>query len=94
MSCTSKTDYAVAPAEFLIEWVEEKNVGVSVLQSELGLSTTEFEDFVSGRLRIDFDLAAALFELTGVPFRTWLSLDDQYVSDCERLNISYSQGVS
>jgi HTH-type transcriptional regulator/antitoxin HigA len=73
----TETNYAVAPGEYLKEWLNE--------QHPLTRTTTQLSDIIEGTAPITTDIAAQLEHLTGIPTSSWLRHEATYRSDLERL---------
>ena len=82
---TPQTNYAVAPGEWLQEWLEDRTMSWDQAASLLGRSRKEIDDIVSGKTPITSELAEELANLTNMPAKSWLRIEEMYRSDVERL---------
>lgn len=79
------TNYAVAPGEYLAEWLE--NTGHTQLEAanRLGVSRKQVNEIVNGRAPITADSAFKLERLTGIAADVWLRMEMQYRADLARI---------
>ncbi len=71
-------DYAVAPGEFLQEWLEDEDVTQEELAHRTGTSRKRINEIVNGKARITEDFAHVLGLATGIPAATWLRHENRY----------------
>lgn len=82
----TKTDYAVAPGEYLAEWIEDHpDVDRDAVAKQLQTSRLVIDRLIEGRIELDPALAARLEGLTSVPTAAWLRYEQQYRDDLRRL---------
>lgn len=79
-----KTDYAVAPGEYIEEWLEDEGMTQTEAAKRLGISRKHVNRVIAGA-RLTEDLAQALEIVTGTPARRWLQIEAQYRADVQRL---------
>ena len=81
------TNYAVAPGEFLQEWIEEEGHGVTQaeLAQQLGVSRKLVNELLRGKAPITPETALKLERVTNIPGSTWLLYESQYRGDLARL---------
>lgn len=81
------TDFAMAPGEFLQEWIKEEGGGIlpSDLAERLGVSCKHINRILSGKAPISPELALKLENITGIPRKAWLAYEALYQKDRERL---------
>lgn len=81
------TNYAVAPGEFLQEWIEEEGRGItqSDLAERLGVSRKHVNQILGGKASISPELALRLEHVTGIPCRAWLAYEALYQEDRARI---------
>lgn len=74
------TDFAVAPGEFLQEWIEEEGSGIteSDLAERLGVSRDHVDQILRGEAPISPELALRLECITGIPSKGWLAYEKLY----------------
>ncbi|NKY60775.1 helix-turn-helix transcriptional regulator [Nocardia flavorosea] len=79
----TETNYAVAPGEFLAEWMEENHVDqmADLLEASPGL----VYELLDGYAAVTFSRAERLEGVTGIPVRAWLRFEEQYRADLARL---------
>jgi HTH-type transcriptional regulator/antitoxin HigA len=82
----TQTNYAVAPGEYLKEWLEEHHQPLEDLSSLLVCTPRQATKLLTGYTRITPTLATRLELLTTIPADTWLRYETKYRSDLERLN--------
>ncbi|WP_185982281.1 ImmA/IrrE family metallo-endopeptidase [Arthrobacter sp. KBS0703] len=78
------TDYAVAPGEFIRDWIDENEVSQAWLARQLGVSRKHVSMLLSGA-RLTEDVAMKLELVTGIPSRIWLGYEATYRADVARL---------
>ncbi len=82
----TETDYAVAPGEYVAEWVEDQpDLDLDAVAERLQTSRLVIDRLIEGRLELDAPLATRLEGLTGVPTAAWLRYEQQYRADLRRL---------
>ena len=81
------TNYAVAPGEFLQEWIEEEGNGITQaeLAQQLDVSRKLVNEIINGKAPITPDTAIRLGRVTSIPSDAWLRYEAQYQNDCARL---------
>ena len=82
------TNYAVAPGEFLQEWIEEEGHGITQaeLAQRLGVSRKLVNEILNGKAPITPETALKLDRVTSIPSSAWLLYEAQYRDDLTRLN--------
>lgn len=81
----AERDYAVAPGEYVTEWLEENDISMQELAFALGVNETYAWDLIAGKVPVSEEIAAALEKLTGIPVKQWAVLDATYWKDRARL---------
>ncbi|MET0888337.1 MAG: hypothetical protein ABWX92_18010, partial [Mycetocola sp.] len=81
----SRTNYAVAPGEYLVEWLVENDVGQIDAAIRIGWAEAHVDDLINGRTPVDSATAALLERLTSIPATTWLRYEATYRADLVRL---------
>ncbi len=81
------TNYAVAPGEFLQEWIEEEGNGITQaeLAQRLDVSRKLVNEIINGKAPITPGTAIRLGRVTSIPSDAWLRYEAQYQNDCARL---------
>lgn len=81
------TNYAVAPGEFLQEWIDEEGNGITQaeLAQQLNVSRKLVNEIINGKAPITPDTAIKLGRVTSIPSDAWLHYEAQYQSDRARL---------
>lgn len=79
------TDYAVAPGEYLVEWLVENDVSTIDAAIRIGWAEAHVDDLINGRKPVDSATAALLERLTSIPALSWLSYEATYRADLVRL---------
>ena len=82
----AQRNYAVAPGEYVTEWLEENAITMEELAFALGVNETYTKDLIEGKIPINEDIAKALEKLTGIPVKQWAVLDATYWKDKARIN--------
>ena len=81
----SKTDYAVAPGEYLEEWIEDQGFSQQRVAELVGSSRKQVNEIVNGRAPITSDMAMRLERVVGIPARVWLRYEAMYRADLARI---------
>ncbi|SHJ80594.1 HTH-type transcriptional regulator / antitoxin HigA [Tessaracoccus bendigoensis DSM 12906] len=79
-------NYAVAPGEYLAEWLEEERFTQQQLADRLGWSRKRVNEIVGGRAPVSAEAAIQLERVTGIPSDSWLRFETAYRSDLARLH--------
>lgn len=85
---TSLNNYAVAPGEYLSEWLEETSTTQQQAADRLGCSRKLVNEIVNGRAAVSTDTALKLERLTSIPADAWLRFETQYRLDLARIRES------
>lgn len=79
------TDYAVAPGEYLEEWIEDQGLSQQQVADLLGSSRKQVNEIVNGRAPVTSDTAMRLERVVGIPVKTWLKYEALYRADLARI---------
>lgn len=79
------TNYAVAPGEYLEEWIDGHGLSQQRLAELLGSSRKQVNEIVNGRAPITTDTAMRLERVVGIPATTWLKYEALYRADLARI---------
>jgi len=91
---SARTNYAVAPGEYITEWIEEHHMDRHDLAWKLGVPVTFVNELLAGAVALDEGVRTALEKLTGIPREHWRRLDSQYWADRERIAAQEHQARS
>lgn len=83
-----ETNYAVAPGEYVEEWMEDNNVSLSHMSSLLGQEEEQTQFLLRGEVELTDENAERLEEVTGIKKKMWKSCENLYRSDLERLGLT------
>ncbi len=81
---TADTDYAVPPAAFLEEWLDEEGISQAELARRMGVSPKHVSKLLGG-VPLTADVATKLSLVTNIPARVWLGYESAYRADLTRL---------
>lgn len=81
----TSTNYAVAPGEYLEEWIDDHGLSQQRVAELLGSSRKQVNEIVNGRAPITSDTAMRLERVVGIPARTWLKYEALYRADLARI---------
>lgn len=81
----SVTNYAVAPGEYLEEWIDDHGLSQQRVAELLGSSRKQVNEIVNGRAPITSDTALRLERVVGIPAKTWLKYEALYRADLARI---------
>ena len=84
------TNYAVAPGEYLAEWIDEQALSQGAVADLLGMSRKHVNEIVNGHATISPESAVKLGRLTGIPADAWLRYEALYRADLARLASEHS----
>jgi len=79
------TDYAVAPGEYLEEWIFEQGLSRQKAAELLGCSCEQVSEIINGRAPITGDTALSLEGAVGIPADSWLRYEAAYRADLVRI---------
>ncbi len=79
-------NYAVAPGDFLQEWLDDTATTQQEAGDRLGCSRKHVNEIVNGRTPVTPEMALRLQRLTGIPADTWLVYEAGYRADLARLH--------
>lgn len=79
-------NYAVAPGEYLAEWLDDEHFTQKQLADRLGWSRKRVNEIVGGRAPISAEAAIQLERVTGIPADSWLRFEAAYRADLARLH--------
>jgi addiction module HigA family antidote len=79
------TNYAVAPGEYLEEWINEHGLSQQRVAERLGCSRKQVNEIVNGRAPITSDTAFRLERVVGIPADSWLRYEAAYRADLARI---------
>ncbi|VXB11340.1 HigA family addiction module antitoxin [Plantibacter sp. T3] len=82
---TLDTNYAVAPGEYLAEWLDDTATTQQDAANLLGCSRKLVNEIVNGRAPVSSDTALKLERLTSIPADSWLRFETQYRLDLARV---------
>ncbi len=79
------TNYAVAPGEYLEEWIDDQDFSQQRVADMLGCSRKQVNEIIHGRAPITADTARRLERVVGIPADAWLRYEAAYRADLARL---------
>lgn len=79
-------NYAVAPGEYLSEWLDDERFTQQQLADRLGWSRKRVNEIVGGRAPITAEAAIQLERVTRIPVDSWLRFETAYRADLARLH--------
>ena len=79
------TNYAVAPGEYLEEWLEDQEMTQLQCADRLGCSRKLVNEIVNGRATVTSDTALRLERVTRIPASSWLRYEAAYRADLSRI---------
>lgn len=78
-------NYAVAPGEYLQEWLDENHLTQQQAAVRLGCSRKQVNELVNGRAPVSPETATRLERVTGITANSWLVFEAAYRADLARL---------
>lgn len=79
------TNYAVAPGEYLEEWIDDQGLSQQRVADMLGCSRKQVNEIVHGRAPVTPDTARRLERVVGIPADAWLRYEAAYRADLSRI---------
>lgn len=79
------TNYAVAPGEYLDEWIGEQGLSQQCVADRMGCSRKQVNEIVNGRAPVTADTAMRLERVTGISAGSWLRYEAAYRADLARI---------
>jgi HTH-type transcriptional regulator/antitoxin HigA len=79
------TNYAVAPGEYLEEWIDERGLSQQQAADLLGCSRKQVNEIVNGRAPVTSETAMRLERVVGIPAASWLRYEATYRADLARI---------
>lgn len=80
------TNYAVAPGEYLEEWIEDQGLSQQRVADLLGCSRKQVNEIINGRAPVTSDTAMRLERVVGIPADSWLRYEAAYRADLARIS--------
>lgn len=80
------TNYAVAPGEYLEEWIEAQSLSQQRVADLLGCSRKQVNEIINGRAPITSETAMRLERVVGIPADSWLRYEAAYRADLARIS--------
>ncbi|WP_045821459.1 HigA family addiction module antitoxin [Williamsia herbipolensis] len=81
----TNTNYAVAPGEYLEEWIDEQGFSQQRVADLVGCSRKQVNEIIHGRAPITADTARRLERVVGIPADAWLRYEAAYRADLSRI---------
>ena len=81
----TNTNYAVAPGEYLEEWIEDEGLTQARVADLMGVSRKHVNEIVNGHASITPETALALEKVVGIPAKAWLKYEAMYREDLARI---------
>lgn len=81
----TETNYAVAPGEYLEEWIDDQGLSQQRVAELMGSSRKQVNEIVNGRAPITGDTAMRLERVVGIPAHSWLRYESAYRADLARI---------
>lgn len=78
-------NYAVAPGEYLEEWIDDQGFSQQRVAEMLGCSRKQVNEIVHGRAPITADTARRLERVVGIPADAWLRYEAAYRANLIRI---------
>jgi HTH-type transcriptional regulator/antitoxin HigA len=79
------TNYAVAPGEYLEEWIDDQGLSQQRVADLLGCSRKQVNEIVNGRAPITGDTAVRLERVVGITADSWLRFEAAYRAGLARI---------
>lgn len=79
------TNYAVAPGEYLEEWIDDQGFSQQQTAELLGVSRKHVNEIVNGRASVTPETARRLERVSRIPADAWLRYEAAYRADLTRI---------
>lgn len=89
---TAATNYAVAPGQYLKEWIDEQGLSDHQVADLLEWNLKQLNEIVNGLTPITSDIAGLLERVVGIPAESWLRYEVAYRADTARIAAQENQG--
>lgn len=73
-------DWSCPPADSVLDILKERNCPVNLFMKDMGWNENELQEFLSGKMRINLELAVKLRDTLGSSEAFWINRDTQYVN--------------
>lgn len=83
------TNYAVAPGEYLEEWICDNGLSRQRVAELLEISRGRVNEIINGRAPITSDTALRLERVVGIPAGIWVEYEALYRADLARIEIKH-----
>jgi HTH-type transcriptional regulator/antitoxin HigA len=84
------TNYAVAPGEYLKEWIDDQGISGQEVADLLGYTLAQVEAILNGTVPITRDIAVPLERVVGIPVNAWIRYEAAYQADTARLSSTHA----
>ena len=88
------TNFAVAPGEYLQEWIDGNGMSVGEFAVELGVTVAEIEDLLTGKEAIGREIAYQLERVTSIPSDSWIRFELKYREDLKRMSVGSEESCT
>lgn len=88
------TNFAVAPGEYLQEWIDGNGMSVGEFAVELGVTVAEIEDLLTGKEAIGREIACQLERVTSIPSDSWIRFELKYREDLKRMSVGSEESCT
>lgn len=78
------SNYAVAPGEYLQEWIEDHGLTTTEVADRFGVERKLLDEVITGRAILTEGIATTLERIVGIPAKTWLRYEASYRVDLVR----------
>lgn len=87
-------NFAVAPGEYLQEWIDGNGMSVGEFAVELGVTVAEIEDLLTGKEAIGREIACQLERVTSIPSDSWIRFELKYREDLKRMSVGSEESCT
>jgi len=79
------TNYAVAPGEYLREWIDDQGMSDQAVADRLGYTLEQLKGILNGSAPVTSDTAIRLERVVGIPADSWIRYENTYRADVDRI---------
>lgn len=76
---------ATHPGEVLGEELKARGIKQKAFAAQIGMQSTHLNELIKGKRNMSKDIAIRLEEVLGIPYKTWMNLQNGYEYDCRMI---------
>ena len=76
---------ATHPGEILGEELKARGIKQKAFAEQIGMQSTHLNELIKGKRNVTSDVAIRLENALGIPYKTWMNLQNGYDYDCKMI---------